>query len=685
MSEAINKIIKFKSLNIEVSDGKAKIVSFGGKRNFPVVKDGVPLSDVVLSSEVIKDENGYIVKDGIEKNQLRYVSHEINGDTLIVTERSDRLEVVTSFFAYKTCNAIAVEKTLKNISRKEQKLESAATLALRGVGTNIDDADKTFFYKFTQSHHAECQPRKISLYDFGFFRSYSVMKKRLFFSNVGSWSTKEQLPQGIVENEQTGEFLMFQIESNYNWEYSLSVSGEDFVLSLYGYASPSHRFVKVLSFGESYRTARVAFCFGNGLNDVIKQMTLYRRVIAGTCAADENLPVIFNEYMHLSWDNPFEIKTRKYAKAVAEAGADYYVIDCGWHDEMQDGVWVYPYMGRWKENKKNFPHGVRATTDYIRSLGMKAGLWIEPEIVGVKCSEMLDFYDDDCFLMRNGERICVCDKFILNFKSEKVKKYLSETIRRMIKEYGADYIKLDYNVDSGFVDGDFDEERIAYLAWVDLLKKEFPETLFETCSSGGMRMDYETLKHFSIVSTSDQIRDFLYPYIAGNVLSAVLPEQAAVWSYPVSKIDCVLDKETVQKEISDEKIVLNMVNAMLGRLHLSSDLSLLSKRQFSLVKEGVDVIKEINKIKRMATPYFPLGFTDFSKSTVACGLTFDNVLYLAVWGLRGNVSAVIPIENAKNVKVVYPTEPKTNFTFSDKELTVNFTETNCARLFKITF
>ena len=59
----------------------------------------------------------------------------------------------------------------------------------------------------------------------------------------------------------------------------------------------------------------------------------------------------------------------------------------------------------------------------------------------------------------------------------------------MVRDYGADYIKLDYNVDSGFVDGDFDEERAAYLSWVDGLKKEFPETLFETCSSGGMRMD----------------------------------------------------------------------------------------------------------------------------------------------------------------------------------------------------
>lgn len=121
----------FKSLKFEVSDGKIKILSFDEKSK-------IPLSDVVLSSEVIKDENGYKINDGIENNKLIYVSHEIKGDTLIVTERSDRIEVVTSFFAYKTSNAIAVEKTIKNISLKEQKLESAATLKLCGVGGGME-------------------------------------------------------------------------------------------------------------------------------------------------------------------------------------------------------------------------------------------------------------------------------------------------------------------------------------------------------------------------------------------------------------------------------------------------------------------------------------------------------------------------------------------------------------------
>ena len=131
-------------------------------------------------------------------------------------------------------------------------------------------------------------------------------------------------------------------------------------------------------------------------------MTKYRRCIAGKCAVDAYLPTIFNEYMHLSWDSPTEENTKKVAPVVAKTGVEYYVIDCGWHNE-EDGDKVYPYIGQWKESKARFPHGVRATTDFIRSLGMKPGLWIEPEIIGIQCQEMLDYYDDDCFLQRNGK------------------------------------------------------------------------------------------------------------------------------------------------------------------------------------------------------------------------------------------------------------------------------------------
>lgn len=654
-----------------------------------ITLNGLPLSEVQLAGGAHPTANFNLCIGTSEAASLRYVSHEFCSDRLCVVEQNERIEVVTSFIFYGETNGVAVEKTIKNISDAAVKIETAATLVLggAGVGAALENADKTYFTKFVQSHHAECQPRRFSLFDFGFFQSYARNFKKLSCANIGSWSTKEELPQGIIENEQTSEFFMFEIESNHNWYYELSATGEEFYLALCGNSSPAHRYLKTLAPGETYACARVAVCYGKFLNETLCEMTKYRRHIAGKCAADDNLPVIFNEYMHLSWDSPNEAKTKLYAPKVAEAGAEYYVIDCGWHDDMEDGVWVYPYMGRWRESRKNFPHGVRAITDYIRSLGMKAGLWIEPEIVGEKCEEMLAYYDDDCFLKRNGERIRVGEKYILDFRAEKVRAYLTETIRRMVEDYGADYIKMDYNVDAGFVDGEFEEERRAYLAWADDLRSRFKNVLFETCSSGGMRMDYETLKHFSIVSTSDQIRDFLYPYIAANVLSAVLPEQAAVWSYPVSSES--IGGEADGASVTAEKVVLNMVNAFLGRMHLASNLTKLSAENFALVKEGVKYSKKLAKIKKTALPYFPLGFTDFSKDTVACGLKANEngkeKLYLAVWVLRGNKIAVIPVAGAKTANAAYPKNLPTEYDLSGGVLTVKFTGSNSARFFEIEF
>ena len=679
----MDQLIHFKNLQFQITEGRIYLTSFGGMRSGANQASLLPLTELQTAGGNAQTVCPSLTPGSSESRTLRYVSHKVQGNRFTILERNERWEVKTCFIAYPDANAIAVEKSVKNIAPTKQTMERVCSLLLNGVGAGIDHADQTYFYAFTQSHHAECQPWRITLSEVGFFRSFARNFKKLSFANIGSWSSKAQLPQGIIENHETGDFLMFQIESNHNWYYEISAIEDDFYLALSGNASPEHRYAKTLLPNQVYHAPRVAFCSGKNLNDVMAQMTLYRRQIAKHSHADKTLPVIFNEYMHLSWDHPTEANTREYAKAVALAGAKYYVIDCGWHDDVPDGVWVYPYMGRWKESKKNFPHGLRQTTDYLRSLGLKAGLWIEPEIVGIHCREMLDYYDDDCFLKRNGERICVSDKYLLDFRQRKVRSYLNETIRRMVEDYGADYIKMDYNVDAGFVDGDFEAERNAYLAWVDGIQEMFPNVLMETCSSGGMRMDYETLKHFSLVSTSDQTDDTLYPYIAGNILSAVLPEQAAVWSYPVSNLKDTPSKETVAQEVSLEKVALNMINSMLGRTHLSSNLSLLNEKQFALVKEGVMCLEKLNAVKPVSVPYFPLGFTDFSKDTVACGLKVKGTIYLAVWVLRGNQVARIPLPNGKEARVIYPRTLKTDLTLENGILTISLPTTNAARLLEI--
>ena len=620
-----------------------------------------------------------------ETENLRYVSHCIKGDALTVTQVNELCEVTTRFRAFEDTNAVQVSTEVKNVFAENITVELLSSFVLGGLLGGRKNADKTYFTKFTQGHHCECQPRRFSLEQYGFNAYVDGGEKCLTYKNIGSWSSKEELPQGILEYD--GKFLMFQIESNCHWQYTLSAQKSELVLYLGGASAFCGNESRELQKGESLQTTIVAIACGNSLNAVIGEMTKYRRHIAGRSAPDEHLPVIFNEYMHLSWDSPTELNTRKIAPVAAKAGAEYYVIDCGWHNE-EDGDKVYPYVGQWKESKARFPHGVRATTDYIRSLGMKAGLWIEPEIIGVQCEEMLSYYDENCFLHRGGKRIAVMGRHFLDFKAEKVINYLSEMIRRMVEDYGAQYIKMDYNEDVGVTDESLTADRAAYLEWVDGMRSRFPNVLIETCSSGGMRMDYETLRHFSLVSTSDQTDYRLYPYISANILSSVLPEQAAVWNYPVVGEGVIGEpfehnEKWVHENVSQEQIVMNTVNALLGRMHLASHIEMLSAEQFSLVQEGVRYYNKLTTIKKTALPYLPLGFTKFGASYAACGLKADNKLYLAVWNLDDKRDVCIPIsEGIRAVTVGYPQTLKTDFTFTANALTVRF-DGYTARFFEI--
>ena len=659
-------------LQFALDGDKIKLKAVGGESLHPFVAVNV--------SGRNKNSHLGVKKDNLsEENNLNYISHKLSGKTFVIVQRNDIIEV-KSVFTLHGENTVSAYSEIKNVSGEEITLEEASSLKVV-FGENVSP-DDLYFTRFSQSHHGECTPISHSFGDWGLKFTTGGGQKKIGFSSVGSWTTKEELPQGIIRCGD--KFMMFQIECNSSWNYEISDKGTAYYLYLGGADITFGGWYKTLKPGESYRTITSSLTFGDSLNEVVGGLTGYRREIMGKCAPDECLPPIFNEYMHLSWDNPNEERTRALAPVIQKTGVKYYVIDCGWHDEVETEK-IYRNVGRWKESKLRFPHGVRAITDYLRSLGLKAGLWIEPEVVGVENEEMLKYYGDDCFLQRNGKKICVMGRYFLDFRKERVREYMSETIRRMVEDYGADYIKTDYNQDVGigadnggtsFGEG-LESAANAFFGWIGEMREKFPNVIFEGCASGGMRLDYKTLQNFSIISTSDQIDYLKYPYIAGNVLSAVTPEQAAVWSYPVHTeppIGSVMpNKEWVDGNISESEVVMNMINGFLGRIHLASRIDLLDEDKFALVKEGVEYYEKLSKIKRQAVPYFPTGLNVFGQDSVKAGLKLGNKIYLAVWCLSGTRwTSVKLFEKIKGAKIAYPSVCEDKLSFEKDVLTVVF-------------
>lgn len=507
--------------------------------------------------------------------------------------------------------------------------------------------------------------------------------KAIGVTNTGNWSTKEYLPMGYLENTETGTNLFWQIEHNGSWHWEISDQTAHLYLALSGPTETESHWFKVLKPMDRFVSVPVAVGVSKGsFDNAMGELTNYRRKIRRPNQDNESLAIIFNDYMNCLWGNPTAEKEFPLVDAAAEAGCEYFCIDAGWYSE---GFW-WDNVGEWKESRERFPKGLKEVTDYIRGKGLVPGVWLEIEVMGIKCP-LADKVPEDWFFVRHGKRIYDRSRYQLDFRNPEVRAHADEVIDRLVAEYGVGYIKMDYNIEPGIGtelyadsvgDGLLGHER-AYLYWLDGVFARHPELIIENCSSGGLRIDYAMLSRYSIQSTSDQDDYRRYATIAANSPSGLTPEQSAIWSYPLTEGD-------------KEEVVFNMVNAMLLRIHQSGHLANINEERKALVKEALDYYKTIRGDIKNAVPIWPLGLSSFSDTWVSLGLKSGNKLYLAVWRRNSETDTCIlplpiPTGHRAVVRCAYPNYEECEYSWNAQKnsLSVKLPKQFTARLFEVSF
>ena len=318
----------------------------------------------------------------------------------------------------------------------------------------------------------------------------------------------------------------------------------------------------------------------------------------------------------------------------------------------------YSIVGEWQVSGKRFPDGLETVTDYIREKGMTPGVWLEPEVMGINCT-LARKVPENWFFVRHGKPVYDRSRFQLDYRNPDVRAYMDSVVDRLVRKYNVGYIKMDYNIEPGIGtelhsdspgDGLLEHER-AYLGWLDGLFTRYPGLVIENCASGGLRMDYAMLSRLSIQSTSDTDDYMNYPVIAANAAAAVTPEQAAVWSYPMTR-DSWKDEDELCEETA-----FNMVSSMLLRIHLSGHLAQLDEMRKSLVKEGIEVYKMFRSDIPGALPFWPLGLASYQDEWIAFGLKRNDRAYLAVWkrvAEENTYNAVLKSEKVKTKQIPLP-------------------------------
>lgn len=447
----------------------------------------------------------------------------------------------------------------------------------------------------------------------------------------GTWSTGAALPVAAVVNESARAGIAWEIEHNGPWRWEIGEDTEGAYVAASGPTESDASWSRILPQGGSERSVPVRVVVGASLPSLTDGLTALRRELRRPHGDNAQMSVVFNDYMNTLNGDPTTEKLLPLIAGAAEVGAEIFCIDAGWYD---DGYW-WDSVGEWMPSTRRFPNGLREVVDAIRDAGMVPGLWLEPEVIGVK-SPMAEILPDDAFLQRAGVRIVEHDRYHLDLRHPSAVAHLDDVIDRLVREFGIGFFKIDYNVNPGagtdvaadsVGDGLLQHNR-AHLAWLDRLLDRHPELVIENCSSGAMRADAAMLSRLSMQSTSDQ-QDFLrYPPIAASAPMSMLPEQAASWAYP-------------QPDMTDEGVVFCLVTGLLGRFYVSGHVNEMNDDQRHRVAEAIQTAKSLRGFLSSATPAWPTGLPSWDDPIVSHSLRVGDEELVSIWRRGPQSSAIL--------------------------------------------
>jgi len=345
----------------------------------------------------------------------------------------------------------------------------------------------------------------------------------------GGRSSDGTLP--FMNLQRAGGGLVLAIGWSGQWAATLERSKDALRL-----AAGMERTHLALRAGEKIRTPRILLLPWEGDDEAAGRNLLRRLLLA------HYLPRIGGElvmpptaqclqfYYYLTGKAGESLEMTALPKAAA-LGLEVYWIDACWFGDR--GQW-WEEVGSWVVNREKFPHGLRPISDAARKAGMKFLLWFEPERVR-KTSRIAREHPEH--LLRNPADP---DNLLFNLGSPEALAYITNILSRQIEENGVDIYRQDFNFEPlGYWRAADGPDRIGmaeirhveglYALW-DELRRRHPGLWIDNCSSGGRRIDLETLSRSLPLWSSDFLDTVGLPFGQGlHVGSQCIKAGLARW------------------------------------------------------------------------------------------------------------------------------------------------------------
>ena len=286
-----------------------------------------------------------------------------------------------------------------------------------------------------------------------------------------------------------------------------------------------------LAEGETFYTPEVLLTFsGSGMN--LLSQNLHRCIRQHICRGkykESVRPVLVNSweaaYFDFDGDTLYEL-----AKEAKNAGIDMLVLDDGWFGKRDDDN---SGLGDWFVNEKKLGGTLGDLIKKINDLGVKFGIWVEPEMIS-EDSNLYREHPDWALTIPGRNPVHARNQLVLDFSRKEVVDHIFDQICKVLDQGNIEYVKWDMNrsLMDVFSRGTENQGRVMYdyvLGLYDFLERivtRYPDLLIEGCSGGGGRFDAGMMYYTPQIWCSDNT----------DALDRLQIQYGTSFGYPVSAV-----------------------------------------------------------------------------------------------------------------------------------------------------
>lgn len=398
--------------------------------------------------------------------------------------------------------------------------------------------------------------------------------------------------------EQNGEVYGFSLV--YSGNFLAQAEVDTFDMTRVTMGIHPMRFAWPLQAGEEFQTPEAVMVYSDaGLNGMSQTYhKLYRTRLAKGYWRDRARPILLNNWEATYFDFNEE-KILNIAQKAKQLGIELFVLDDGWFGKRDDDT---SSLGDWYPDLNKLPNGIKGLAEKIEQMGLKFGLWFEPEMA----NEDSDLYraHPDWILHVPGRNTCQGrNQYVLDFSREEIVDAIADMMEKVLSEAPVSYVKWDMNrnmsevfsctADAAHQGMVFHKYILGVYRLYDRLTQKFPHILFESCSGGGARFDPGLLHYAPQGWTSDNSD-------AGERMKI---QYGTSMVYPVSCMGAHVSAVPNHQMGRTTPLSTRANVAYFGTFGYELDLNKLSEEEQEEVREQIKFMKKYRELLQQGTFY----------------------------------------------------------------------------------